>query len=547
MRAPFLRALSVRQKLWLMLGVVLGVLVLEDVIQLRTLQQFRIGGERYQVIAERRRAVEQLARLLDDLHTLQALMASLPAPHAKDRLQQMLQDEKDLSGAIHTHLTQLLELERLGNAKVIVADAKAIWERYEAAVRTELEVAPERMDFLSIQELLEGPWGRRFERLLDQVETATNTLRFQTQQLEGEAAGAVVWMQRALLVLNVGVGLLLLGFLWTISRSINRPLQRILAAAHLARGGDLTAEFPADGEDELGQLARTLGETIVQLRGMTLTLRTASDRLVQTVEEIARITQSQESSLRRQAVALQQTTVSAQEIRQSSGEAARRAADIIQIIERAAEVGRSGDQALKESFEGIREIRARIEDIVRQTVELGNRASQVGAITEMVEDLAEQSNVLALNAAIEAAKASEQGRGFSVVAHQMRLLATQSKQATVQVQQELQQSESAMQAILATTQQGKARIDAGLVQVNQGEDRLREVVTMMKESSAGVRQIAITVGQQNTGILQLFDTVTELSSTMAQAVRGMTETRQSMTDLEAVVAHLREAVSVFRL
>src|SRR3989440_5244724 len=152
--------------------------------------------------------------------------------------------------------------------------------------------------------------------------------------------------------------------------------------------------------------------------------------LKQAGDELGTSTSEQSETITRQATALQETQVTAQEIKQTSLLAAQKAEAVLKLTEQADEVSASGEQALESTLGGLTDIRSQVDEIAQKIAQLSERTQQIGGITQTGKDLADQSNMLALNAAIEAGRSREHGEGFSIVAREIRSLADQSIQAT---------------------------------------------------------------------------------------------------------------------
>ena len=161
-------------------------------------------------------------------------------------------------------------------------------------------------------------------------------------------------------------------------------------------------------------------------------------------------------------------------------------------------------------------------------------AVQIGEITQTVKDLADQSNMLALNAAIEAVRSGEHGKGFTVVAREIRTLADQSIRSTTRISYILDEVGNAIGDAVAMTDVGAAQVEGGLGKVQTSGDSLRQLSLMVNESSSAVTQITVAVSQQNAGFAQIFNAVADLSRSMDQAMERLESTQEAATALERI-------------
>ncbi len=346
------------------------------------------------------------------------------------------------------------------------------------------------------------------------------------------------------LVAAVGTSLLLLIVTFTVIRPVNY-LTRV--TDEIVRRGDLTQQVQVRSNDEVGQLATTFKLMVEKLREIPTGVRGSTQLLTSSVTKLNVSVVEQAQTATRQAAALQQTQVTAEEIRQTSVVASQRAEAVLQYAERAETISRTGEDAVQKSLAALTGIRGQVEEIAKRISKLGERAVQIGHVTQTVKDLADQSNMLALNAAIEAVRSGEHGRGFAVVAREMRSLADQSIQGTKQVREMLEDVSSAIREAVAITDKGVKHIDSSLEQVKTSGQTLAELSGIVKDNSSAVRQISAAVGQQNDGISQIFGAVSEQNRMMEDTILRLGATEESLEALKQACDGLVHVVEQFRV
>ncbi len=339
----------------------------------------------------------------------------------------------------------------------------------------------------------------------------------------------------------VAVSLLLVG-------RLVKPLLRLTAIAQqIVEKGDLTQEVPVTSSDEIGLLADAFGALVHKLRTIPATLQTAVGQLSEVVSAISAMTEEQGATLSQQAAALQETGSVAKEIQETSKLAATKAASVSETAARAQSIGQAGQRSLDETLAGLDEIQRHVQRVVDRSGELSERTGQVAEITEAVKDLADQSKVLALNAAIEATKAGEHGKGFGVVAREIRALATQSIESTVRVRSILGEVEGAIRSSVESSREGRERVRGSVDQVRAGSEKIRQLAGAVDESAAAAKQIAAAVGQQNAGVTQIFSALVDLNRMMSESVQALNRTSEASKDLKRVAHSVSELVSSFRV
>lgn len=326
-----------------------------------------------------------------------------------------------------------------------------------------------------------------------------------------------------------------------------RPVQELTrVTSEIVRKGDLTQEIKVKSDDEIGELARSFNALMKRLREIPAALRESTELLAASVADLSAFTTGQSQTLTKQAAALQETQVTAQEIKQTSLVAAQKAEAVIQVTDRADHVSRSGEAAVEQSLKALFDMRSQVEEMATRINSLGEKTVQIGDITQTVKDLADQSNMLALNAAIEAVRSGEHGRGFSVVAREIRNLADQSIQATNRVREILDDIRGAVAGAVSMSERGAGRIEAGLSEVKTTGEKLTELSGIVKENSAVVRQINAAVGQQNAGVAQIFSAITDQNRMMEDTMRRLSQTESAVKTIEEVAIRLVKLVDEFK-
>jgi len=325
------------------------------------------------------------------------------------------------------------------------------------------------------------------------------------------------------------------------------PLRRLTQAAKRIVEGDLTQPIEVKAQDEVGELAEAFVQMVEKLKDVLRALQESVQLLTNAGGELSQSTNDQSQTITRQATALQETQVTAQEIKQTSLLAAQKAETVLKLTEKADQVSSQGEAAIEQSLGGLTDIRSQVDEIAQKIAQLSERTQQIGGITQTVKDLADQSNMLALNAAIEAVRSGEHGKGFAVVAREIRSLADQSIQATNRVREILEDIGGAIRVAVSITERGSQKIEGGLLQVKQSGENLRELSNIVKDNSSAVRQIAAAVSQQNAGITQIFSAVTDQTRMMDETMRRLESTTQAASTLKELSQRVSEVVGRFRV
>ncbi|MCB9456996.1 MAG: hypothetical protein H6671_13495 [Anaerolineaceae bacterium] len=250
--------------------------------------------------------------------------------------------------------------------------------------------------------------------------------------------------------------------------------------------------------------------------------------------EILTAMTNQVSMANEQDAIVTETTATVNEVRATVTETAERAQSVAETAQVSVDIARDGNTAVEQTISGMELIRRRVEDIADNILVLSEHTQQIGEIIAAVNSLADQSRMLALNASVEAARAGEEGKGFAVVALEVRNLADQNRDATIQVREILGEIQRATNSAVMVTEEGSKGVDHGQVLVNQAGDSIRNLAHAIEEAALAAMQIAASTRQQTIGMDQL-------TQAMRMIKHATAETLTSTTQVRASVQNLREA------
>jgi methyl-accepting chemotaxis protein len=332
-----------------------------------------------------------------------------------------------------------------------------------------------------------------------------------------------------------------------ITRSITRPLRQFMLFVELVGKGDLTKKAANSTSDELGQLGHTLNQMVDGLKDVANQTRTAAENLNSASAEMMASTQQQAGSTSQQARAVQETTATVDEISQAGTQISEKARKVATTAEATASTSVAGLQAVQDTNRTMESIREQAEAVAENVVTLSEKTQAVGEIIATVNDIAEQSNLLALNAAIEAAAAGEQGRSFSVVANEIKNLADQAKQATIQVRSILGEIQKGINSSVMLTEEAVKRVDSGKQQAEVTEKTIRQMSDGIQESIHAFQQIVASTNQQQIGLEQVSQAMKNIRQATEQTASGTTQLEKATVNINALGQQLRKAVERYQV
>lgn len=286
---------------------------------------------------------------------------------------------------------------------------------------------------------------------------------------------------------------------------------------------------------------------IKTLRNLSRKLEDEVGVLSTSGEEILRSISEASSGVVETAAAVTETTTTVEELRQTAQVSADKAKNVAEVSDEALNTLQTSEKTVNETIEWMNRIHDGMGTISESILKLSEHGKMIREIIDTVNDLAEQSHLLAVNAAIEAAKAGEQGKGFAVVAQEVRSLADQSKQATVQVKNILNDIQNATNAAVMATEQGSKAVSHGLTQSSQTGESIRSLSTGINNVAQAAAQISLSSQQQLIGVNQVTIAMTNIKTASDQHVDHMRQIEGGVQGLNTVGKSLKEQVVQYKL
>ena len=267
------------------------------------------------------------------------------------------------------------------------------------------------------------------------------------------------------------------------------------------------------------------------VRSITQTIREGVGQLTSASAEILASTTQQASGAQEQAAAVTQTMSTVDEVTQTADQASQRAKTVGESVQRTQEIGKNGRKVVDDSLVAMESVKEKVETTAENILTLAEQAQAIGDIIATVNDIAEQTNLLALNAAIEASRAGEHGKGFSVVAGEVKALADQSKKATTQVRQILGEIQKATNTAVLSTEEVTKGVASAIKVGGQAGDTIKALADTLTEVARATTQIVASVNQQATGMTQIHQAMKNIDQVAKQNTVATRQAAQAAENL----------------
>lgn len=328
---------------------------------------------------------------------------------------------------------------------------------------------------------------------------------------------------------------------------ITKPiLTAASVASHLAEG-DLTVDIETNQKDETGQLLNSLKNTVFGLREIVSSIKHASSELNQSVINLDRASTIALDGAENQKIETDLVATAVHEMSTTVGHVADNAANAACSADKADKAARSGDAVVQETIDSIHSLAARVDEASEKLQNVEQQAENIGHILDVIKSIAEQTNLLALNAAIEAARAGEQGRGFAVVADEVRSLAKRTQDATLEIQSLIEQLQHGTTGAVITMNQGRDQAKSSVTQVNKAGAALKAIIGDIEVINDMSTQIATASRQQSHVADSINKNVINVKEIAEKNSAITHKAMQSSSDITGLSDMLGALISKFKL
>ena len=365
----------------------------------------------------------------------------------------------------------------------------------------------------------------------------------QTKMLKQITAATTILLSIILITVFIAI---IIAFL--LAGSISKPLNNITETAVKISSGDLRVELNGlERSDEIGVLSDAFKNMVFNLKNQIRNITEAVNVLTSMVSEIIATSSQLTASSTETVTAISETTTTVEEVKQTAQLNNDKAKAVSESSRKTLQVATDGENAVNETGTGMSHIREKMEFIADSIMRLSEQSQAIGEIINVINDLAEQSNLLAVNASIEAAKAGEEGKGFSVVAEEVKSLADQSKQATKQVREILTDIQKATSTAVLATEEGSKVVEAGISKANDAGASIKVLAEVINEAVQATTQIGASVQQQFVGVDQVTEAIRNISVASNQNLESTKQLEEASEKLNGLAKNLEELIEHYQL
>ena len=387
--------------------------------------------------------------------------------------------------------------------------------------------------------------GTALQATLDALRTLSAGAVAVAQQAKSDTDATVATSRQVLsIVALLAIGAALIIGFW-VARGLRRPLLAFRESLRQVTAGDLRVQFDVRRKDEFSELGGYLNELIRSLQTTVQTLTQSADDLRRTAQANADISASTTRAVEEQTERLGSAASAMTQMESTVAEVAQRALDTKDAVDHTFALSTTTGTTVAETIDSIQRQARQIQVAAQATDELQGYGQSIDGIVDAIRNIAEQTNLLALNAAIEAARAGEQGRGFAVVADEVRSLASRTQASTTEIQQQIEQMQQKIHSVVEIM--GVSRAQSG--ECVQLASSAREALQSMSQAVGTIRemntQIAAATEEQSATVQETSRMMVQINDAALRAARGADSAARSSEDLSLMASRQRELLQRF--
>jgi methyl-accepting chemotaxis protein len=386
-----------------------------------------------------------------------------------------------------------------------------------------------------------------FQKASESVD-ALIQLQVDSAQKEYEQVQKLTKILRISAIASIAIGLFLsiaLGLI--ITRSVNNGVRELAKTAAKLANGELTARVNWDSTDELGDVGRALNKMATEFSSLISQVRQSADQVTDAAATQANSAEKVSGISINQTKQANIAATSIENLNEAVKIIAQKTIDVLSSANDASKMADEGKNVVNRAVIGIQQVAVTVKESTQLMTSLGQRSDQIGQIINVIKDIAEQTNLLALNAAIEAARAGEQGRGFAVVADEVRKLAERTSTATAEISDMINAIQTETSNAVTTMEKGSSEVSDGVALANQAGQSLLNINNSVKRVVDMIEQIAESTRSQSEATDEITKRVEDIAEMAKENTGSIDESTIATRDLQKLSKDLQQVVSRFKL
>ena len=454
-----------------------------------------------------------------------------------------LRESADLAGAMDTALGKLAGATGIDDAKSMAGQFIALLKGDQAPLAMHVKALDLRAQTDAAMEELNTrlDTARKHSDIMIKVAgEIVESVKSKAASTNSTATFLILLISAIAIAVSAGVAF------WVI-KSIRTPLARIVDVLKIVSSGDFTQRADITSKDEFGELAANVNELTHRLRGMIRNIAGSSVQLAAAAEETSAITTQTNAGIGQQKLQTDAIATAMAQMAATVDEVARSAESTLREVKGTLDVAKNGQAVVSNNIATINNLAEEIEGAAKVITELDEYSKNIGKVLDVIRSVADQTNLLALNAAIEAARAGEHGRGFAVVADEVRTLASRTQNSTREINAMIDNLQNGVRNAVTVMDASRRETAASVEQTAEAGRALEAITRMVGVINDMSTHIASAAEEQSATTQDMHQNIVSISEIAEQTSEGAGQTAQACIDLAKLAEQLQQLVGQFKV
>ncbi len=405
----------------------------------------------------------------------------------------------------------------------------------------------ETSNSMAIRIMFDDKYHRDKAKIMQPIDKFFNELDTRTENNASSVMSAHTWSLIASIACVLTVGILTILMSTTLMKKLFKPLKNLIVEFNRGSKGDLTVKIPIESNDEVAQLADGFNQFMVKLREMLTNVKIAAKDVAGSSSQIANSSNKVADGMKIQSQQTTQVANAISEMSKTTDEIAKQTTEAATNSAETKQQAVDGGDVVQDTVQKMRDVATIAEESSQVIESLGKSSKEIGTVINQIDDIADQTNLLALNATIEAARAGEHGKGFAVVADEVRSLAESTTKLTSEIAKAIgviqEQAKNAADKMLANTQ----GVEKGVKLAEDAGHSLSQIEQSSKDVTSMIQSIAATAGEQTAASETIRTNIISINEVSQESAQGAKQAAQAATALSQSAVQLNSLVDQFTL
>src|SRR5208283_1021051 len=553
--------MGLRKKFYLIFGSLIFAILISISIGEWAFLRVQVGGHEYKGIDFKRETIDEMSRIMININLLRGTIYS-NIEKSDENVKNAMSARIDNTDGLFKSITGKFSLpaEKGGfycgschSAQTSVApnlmNAQKTWETYKTLLKEKIIPVIGKGGAGGLREIMENEFEDQHKELMTNLTSSLDALTMVFPLVVDKMIKEADYIRYSFLVGGIIMMLFLIALTLFLSSLIIDPVMAVSEKAIKMAEGNFAAspEVNCRGRDEIGKMTLSFEQMTEKIREFVIWVKKDISTLSSTSEHLSATTSQISAKMDEDRNQMDQIAASTNEMSQGSAELARNSLQVAELSGQSSSLAEEGKKISANAFNKISSLAVIIKDTAATIEELGGSSQEIGNIVSVITDIADQTNLLALNAAIEAARAGEQGRGFAVVADEVRKLAEKTSKATREVAVMIESIQVETKSAVEAMELGNREVESGVKKTSASGAALEEIIKMSDDVGGMIARIATAATEQSSATEQIKASVAQISSATQESSVAAGQTAKACSDLSGMALDLQNIVSQFKL